>query len=102
MLSLIQEAMRLYLRKTVCVHFSEQFSQSGPIFNQIFPDKCIILLSLNFTLSNIKISQGGDESLVTLVPYPKSDPFSRNETLLCKTPNGDMAENTFGSDFCQF
>ena len=30
------------------------------------------------------------------------DPFCRNETLLCKTPNGDMAENTFAGDICQF
>ena len=30
------------------------------------------------------------------------DPFSRNETLLCKTPIGDMAENTLGGNFCQF
>ncbi len=32
----------------------------------------------------------------------KCDPFYRNETLLCKNPNGDMAENTFGGCFCQF
>ena len=32
----------------------------------------------------------------------KCDPFYRNETLLCKTSNGDMAENTCGGHFFRF
>ena len=100
-------ALRMHIFNTpvgpvtsTCVSYCQSISWlSESESNNVLHDTIVTLICWS-TFGDFSFWLGG--SLPIFFTGHTCDPFYWNETLLCKTPNGDKAENTLGGDFCQF